>query len=347
VVPALAVADVLRADGHDVGFCGAGGIEKRLVPREGYDYRSVRVRGFQRRLGWTTLKTLASLPLAAVDAWRILGDTRPDCVIGVGAYASGPVVAEAAVRGIPSAIVEMDAHLGWTNRILSRLVDRVFLSFPVEGREGHKFVYTGRPLRPGLMSATREEGLLRFGLDGTKPVVLVFGGSLGSSKINRAAVSAFGRGLQGFSVIHVAGERDFIQTQEQLAGMGGNPDYRLFSYLDDFPLALAVAHVAVSRAGGSVAELLALGIPSILVPFPAATADHQSKNAHAVEEAGAARMIADSNLTVDRLAREVQEISQPEVRDRMALAARALARTDAATRIAKQVVELIGARGGA
>src|SRR5660397_290771 len=115
VVPALDVADVLRADGHDVGFCGAGGIEKRLVPREGYDYRSVRVRGFQRRLGWTTLKTLASLPLAAVDAWRILGDTRPDCVIGVGAYASGPVVAEAAVRGIPSAIVEMDAHLGWSN----------------------------------------------------------------------------------------------------------------------------------------------------------------------------------------------------------------------------------------
>lgn len=345
MVPALAVADVLTEWGHRVGFCGAGGIEERLVPSEGYYYRSVRIRGFQRRLGWTTVKTLVSFPVAALDAWRVLRSTRPDCVIGVGAYASGPVVAEAVLLRLPTAIVEMDAHLGWTNRILSRAVDRVFLSFPISGREGGKFLHTGRPLRPVLMTAEREEGLRRFGLEGTKPVILVFGGSLGSRSINRAAVGAFAEGANPFSVVHVTGENDYERTREELSEGGGNPDYRLYSYLDDFPLALAVADVAVCRAGGSVAELLARRIPSILVPYPAATADHQTKNARALEEAGAARMVVDADLDAERLYAEVRSALEPEARSRMAAAAGSLARTEAATRIAEQIVELVGTRG--
>ena len=164
VVPALALADVLSGRGFEVAFCGTErGMEKDLVPRAGYEFTVVRIRGFTRKLGMTTLRTLGSLPLAAVDAWKILREFRPDCVIGVGAYASGPVVAEAAVRGIPTVAIEMDSHMGWTNRILSRMVDRVCLSFPdpklTDGGDSAASSSTpaGRSDRR-CSSATREEG---------------------------------------------------------------------------------------------------------------------------------------------------------------------------------------------
>ena len=131
VVPALALADVLAGRGHQVAFCGTErGMEKHLVPRAGYPFSLVRIRGFERKLGLSTVRTLGSIPLAGVDAWKLLRSYKPDCVVGVGAYASGPVVAEAALAGIPAVAVEMDAHMGWTNRILSTVVDRVCLSFP-------------------------------------------------------------------------------------------------------------------------------------------------------------------------------------------------------------------------
>jgi UDP-N-acetylglucosamine--N-acetylmuramyl-(pentapeptide) pyrophosphoryl-undecaprenol N-acetylglucosamine transferase len=174
VVPALALADVLTARGHQVAFCGTErGMEKDLVPRAGYPFSLVLIRGFQRSLGMSTLRTVGSLPLAGIDAWKLLRSYRPDCVVGVGAYASGPVVAEAAAKGIPAVAIEMDAHMGVTNRILSRFVKKVCLSFPRPDLDARKYVYTGRPLRPALLAATREQGLARFHLDGERKVLLV------------------------------------------------------------------------------------------------------------------------------------------------------------------------------
>jgi UDP-N-acetylglucosamine--N-acetylmuramyl-(pentapeptide) pyrophosphoryl-undecaprenol N-acetylglucosamine transferase len=135
VVPALALADVLADRGHHVAFCGTErGMEKDLVPRAGYPFSVVRIRGFERRLGLSTLRTLASIPVAAVDAYRVLSAVRPGCVVGVGAYASGPVVAEAALRGIPTVAVEMDSHMGWTNTLLSKMVDACVC--PIRTRSG-------------------------------------------------------------------------------------------------------------------------------------------------------------------------------------------------------------------
>ncbi len=342
MVPALAVADVLVARGYEVHFCGGDrGMEGTLIPKAGYPFSTVRIRGFERRLGLTTLRTLLSLPVAGWDAWELLRRLRPACVVGVGAYASGPVVAEAAVRGIPTAAVEMDAHVGWTNRILSLLVDRVCLSFPITGREGGKFVYTGRPIRPSLLEATKEAGRARFGLDPTLPVVLVFGGSLGARSVNEAAMGAFADGSLPVSVLHVAGGRDAERVRAAVA-RPKDRRYQVFDYLDDFPLALAAADLAVSRAGGSVAELLARGIPSILVPYPQATADHQTKNARAVAGAGAAVLIPDAELTAARLRAEVQRMLDPDVSAAMSVAALALARPDAAARIADEIVLLAG-----
>jgi UDP-N-acetylglucosamine--N-acetylmuramyl-(pentapeptide) pyrophosphoryl-undecaprenol N-acetylglucosamine transferase len=262
-------------------------------------------------------------------------------VVGVGAYASGPVVAEAALAGTPAVAVEMDAHLGWTNRLLSLLVDRVFLSFPGAHQEGGKFTYTGRPLRPGLLAARREEGLRRFGLTGDRPVVLVFGGSLGASSLNQAAAGAFGRGETAFSVIHLTGEREFEKVSQEVA-RGGNPHYQIFPFLDDFPLALAAADLAVARAGGSVAELLARGLPSILVPWPGAAADHQTKNARAVADAGAALYVADSELSPELLLGETKRLLQPELQAAMRRAALTLARPQAASAIVEEIVQLAG-----
>jgi UDP-N-acetylglucosamine--N-acetylmuramyl-(pentapeptide) pyrophosphoryl-undecaprenol N-acetylglucosamine transferase len=322
-------------------------MEKDLVPRAGYDFSVVRIRGFTRKLGFTTLRTLGSIPLAGVDAWKVLHTFRPDCVIGVGAYASGPVVAEAAVRGIPSVAIEMDSHMGWTNRILSRLVDRVCLSFPdaeMEGGERHgKFIYTGRPLRPSLLDATREEGIIRFGLDPSRPILLIFGGSLGARTLNQAAVAAFARKQTPFQVLHVAGRNEYEKVAAVLREPGANSSYQVFAFLDDFALALAAADAVVGRAGGSVAEILAKGVPSLLVPWPLATGDHQTVNAKWVEAAGAALHIADAELDGERLTGAVATLLEPETNQTMREAALRLARPDAAVRIADVVVELVAA----
>jgi UDP-N-acetylglucosamine--N-acetylmuramyl-(pentapeptide) pyrophosphoryl-undecaprenol N-acetylglucosamine transferase len=345
VVPALALADVLTGRGHQVVFCGTErGMEKDLVPRAGYPFSLVRIRGFQRKLGLSTLQTLGSIPVSGVDAWKLLRSYKPDCVVGVGAYASGPVVAEAALRGIPAVAVEMDAHMGVTNRILSRLVDKVCLSFPRPGLDRRKYIYTGRPLRPSLLAATRDQGLARFGLDGSRKVLLVFGGSLGARTLNQATVKAFAQGATAFQILHVTGEREHPAVMEALAKEGANKDFQAFPFLDDFPLALAAADAVVGRAGGSVAEILARGVPSLLVPYPLAAGDHQRKNAEMVAAEGAALMILDSELDAAKLAEAVATLLDPEVNQRMREASLRLARPDAADRIADVVVELVAAR---
>jgi UDP-N-acetylglucosamine--N-acetylmuramyl-(pentapeptide) pyrophosphoryl-undecaprenol N-acetylglucosamine transferase len=347
VVPALALADVLSDRGHRVAFCGTElGMEKDLVCRAGYPFSVVRIRGFERKLGFSTLRTLVSIPLAGVDAWKVLRAARPACVVGVGAYASGPVVAEAALRGIPTVAVEMDSHMGWTNRILSKLVDRVCLSYPSAERNDRKYIYTGRPLRPALLSSTREEGLERFGLARDRPVVLVFGGSLGAHALNTAVLEAFAAKQTRFQIVHITGERDYALVAEALARPEANRAYQAHAFLDDFHLALAAADAVVSRAGGSVAEIRARGVPALLVPYPYAAGDHQAKNARMLAEAGAALTLANSELDAERLAQVVATLLDPEVNGRMRTAALNLAIPDATMRIADVVVELLPRSAG-
>jgi len=346
VVPALALADVLSERGHEVTFCGTKrGMEKDLVSRAGYTFSAVRIRGFDRRLGLSTLRTLASIPVAGIDACRVLRRTRPACVVGVGAYASGPVVAEAALFRIPTVAVEMDSHMGWTNRILSRLVDRVCLSYPEAEREGEKFLYTGRPVRPALLRASRQEGRERFALTDDLPVLVVFGGSLGSRSVNEAVLKAFSGQETDFQIVHVTGERDYALVSEALASTGANPRYQAHSFLDDLPLALAAADAVVARAGGSVAEILAKGVPALLVPYPYAAGDHQAKNAQRVADAGAAIVVADSDLDPARLTEAVEELLRPQMNQSMREAALSLAVPEAAANIA-DVVELVTRRAG-
>ncbi len=254
---------------------------------------------------------------------------------------AGPVGLAARSLRLPLVLTEADSHLGVTNRLLAPLAARVCLAFPIEGRSGSRYLVTGRPLPAGTGDADRAAARARFGLPADGPCLLVFGGSLGARRLNDAALDAFGAAAP-CSVLHACGHRDHDDLRRRLDALGSPPHYRLFPYVEPFADALAAADLVASRAGGSVLELAAAGLPAILVPYPHATADHQTANARHMERAGAAVVVPDAELDGPRLAREVTELlAAPQRLAEMSNAAREAARPDAAERIAGELIALI------
>jgi UDP-N-acetylglucosamine--N-acetylmuramyl-(pentapeptide) pyrophosphoryl-undecaprenol N-acetylglucosamine transferase len=218
----------------------------------------------------------------------------------------------------------------------------VCLAFPIEGRTGGKWLVTGRPVPRGTDSGDRAGARERLGIPPEGPCLLVFGGSLGARRLNDAAIDAFGAAAP-CAVLHAAGRRDYDTLLARLVSLGSPPHYRLFPYVEPFADALAAADLVVARAGGSVMELAAAGLPAVLVPFPYATADHQTSNARFIEQAGAAVVVPDAELDGPRLAREVGTLlAAPQRLGAMAKAARAVAKPDAAQLIADELIALAG-----
>ncbi len=332
-MPALAVADALRADGHHVVFVGGERAEAELVPEAGYELRSIRVKGLSRTSRVAAAGAAALAARATAAAARILRAERADAVLGGGGYVAGPVGLAAVAQRIPLVLQEADSHLGVANRMLAPLARRVCLAFPLDGRDGAKYLVTGRPVPPPATDLAAARA--RFSLGEGERCVLVFGGSLGARSINEAAVEAFRDAP--YRVLHAAGQRDF----PSLAAPGAHYDLR--PYIDGFGEALLAADLCVARSGGSVFEIAAHGTPAILVPYPHATADHQTGNARWMERAGAAVVVADAELTPERLRREVDALLGDPVRlEAMAAASRGLARPDAAAAIAREVVAAAG-----
>ncbi len=258
-------------------------------------------------------------------------------MLGGGGYVAGPMVAAAALRGIPAALMEADAHLGLANRLALPFARRVFCAFPLPGREGGKFRVTGRPLPARARPLPRPEARRRLGLPLEGPLLLVLGGSQGARSLNDLAVEAFGRA--GPAVLHLCGERDF----ERLRGRVGRPDYRLLPFTDEVGAALSAADLALARAGASVYELAACGTPAILVPYPHATGDHQLKNARYFERAQAALVVPEAEIErVPALCRAL--LADAASLGAMAQAMRALARPRAADDIAEEVIALAAPR---
>ncbi|HVL31389.1 MAG TPA: glycosyltransferase, partial [Solirubrobacteraceae bacterium] len=273
---------------------------------------------------------------AVVAAHRILADVRPAVVLGGGGYVAGPVGLAAVARRIPLVLTEADSHLGVSNRLLAGRARRVCLAFPIPGREGPRYRVTGRPVPPPASDPAAARA--RFGVGDDELCVLVFGGSLGARTINEAAVEAFR--AAPFRVLHAAGERDHAALAERIDG----PHYDLRPYIDDFGEALAACDLCVARAGGSIFEIAAAGKPAILVPYPHATADHQAANARWMQEAGAAVVVPDDELTPARLGQEVGALlGDPSRLAAMAAASAALARPDAAQAVADEVRTAAGA----
>ena len=336
MVPAIAVADALRAEGADVRFAGGERAEAALVPRAGYPLEPLRVEGISRT---NPLKAARAIGKAAAALGTARGIVRgADVVLGGGGYAAGPVGLAAVASRIPLVLTEADSHLGLTNRLLAGRARRVCLAFPIPGRDGDRYLLTGRPVPPTVTD--RDGARERFGIEADETTVLVFGGSLGARSINEAAVRAFADAP--YRVLHVAGRRDFAT----LTAPG--PHYVLLDYVEPFGAALAATDLAVARAGGSVFELAQYGLPSVLIPYPHASGNHQAANARWMEQAGAATVLPDEQLTPERLRAEVDALVDDELRRAaMAAASRGLARPDAARVIAREVLDAAGVRPAA
>ncbi|HEY7381185.1 MAG TPA: UDP-N-acetylglucosamine--N-acetylmuramyl-(pentapeptide) pyrophosphoryl-undecaprenol N-acetylglucosamine transferase [Gaiella sp.] len=332
--PALAVAEALRDRGATVTFAGTPDrVESRLVPEAGFELDTFSVSGLPRRPGLALAGALVRAARAPFACLRIVRHRRPDVVLGAGGYVAGPMVLAARLRGVPAALTEADAHLGLANRLAAPFARRVFLAYDVPGRDGPKYAVLGRPIPPAHKGVSREHGRRVFGLPSEGPVIGVFGAYAGARSLNELAVEAWGK--EGPTVLHVCGERDYAA----LAGRVQRDGYVLVGQTDDFGAVLAAADLAVSRAGGTVWELAAAGTPAILVPYPHATADHQTLNARHFERGGGAVVVPDAELSrVPALAAELLADAPRLLRMREAMLG--LARPDAADRIAEELIAL-------
>ncbi|MFL6010681.1 MAG: UDP-N-acetylglucosamine--N-acetylmuramyl-(pentapeptide) pyrophosphoryl-undecaprenol N-acetylglucosamine transferase [Gaiellaceae bacterium] len=334
VAPSLAVAEALRRRGVHVTFAGSPDrIEARLVPEAGYQLDTFRISGLPRRPSPALLRSLMLAARAPRACAEILRRRRPDVVLGGGGYVAGPMVYAAARRRIPTALLEADAQLGLANRLAAPFARRVFLSFPIAGRDGAKYRVTGRPIPARSRVVPQVESRRVFGLPEVGPVLLVFGGSLGARLLNELALDAFG--AAGPAVLHLCGTRDY----DELAPHVTRPDYRLFAFTEEFGAALGASDLVLARAGGSVWELAAAGKPAVLVPGLFATGDHQAKNARYFEEAGAAIVVPESEAR--RAPAVIRSLlDEPSRLDAMSRAMLQIARPNAADEIAGELVAL-------
>ena len=335
--PGLAVADALgRRRPARVVFVGSSrGIETRVVAKRGYPLRTLPVRALRGQGLLGLANSTLRLPASLISAWRLLAEIRPDLLIGVGGYASGPVVVAGRTRRIPTVLLEQNAHPGLTNRILAHFADRICVAFPESTKyfPQSRTVQTGNPVRPPAeQAAARREGFS----------VLIFGGSAGAHRLNEIGVEAMSRlERNGLRIVHQTGDGDFETVRDRYRERGIEADVRPF--IDDMAAAYASADIVVCRAGATtLAELTALGKPALLVPYPYAADDHQRKNAESLVTRGAAMMILDRELSAVNLSQAVTELrAEPERLAAMARAARALGRPDAAERVVDVCLRLV------
>lgn len=356
IYPALTIVRAIQKKIPDAEFLYVGtkdGLEADIVPKEGIPFETVNIQGFKRSLTPENLVRGARAFGGVMKAMGIVRRFRPDVAVGTGGYVCGPILLASSLMRIPTLIQEQNVMPGVTNRLLARFVSCIAMGTKeaAEHFPKGKRVFTGNPIREEVMRARSEDGKEMFGLDPKAKTVLVSGGSRGARSINRAMVGVLAHyaGRDGVQILHVTGKAGYDETMQSLKETGVDLDAagNLFvePYLYNMPQALACADVAVFRAGAiGIAELTARGVPSILVPYPFAAANHQEMNARAIATAGAARMILDRELTAERLLSVLAELLSEDAKlRRMAKAAKKLGRPKAADEIASRVIRL--ARG--
>ena len=311
-------------------------VEARLVPERGYEFDAFAVSGLPRRPSLELVRAAGRAIAAPAACLGILRRRKPDAVLGAGGYVAGPMVLAARLSRIPCALTEADAHLGLANRLTAPLAERVFLALPL-GLHGEKYRAVGRPIPAASLLSHRDEPSPRLGLAVDARAVLAFVASLGPRLLNELALDAWAD--HGPAVVHLCGERDY----PELRGRVSRPGYILRPFMDEIGLAYGAADVALARAGGSVWELAAAGLPAVLVPGAFATGDHQEKNARWFADAAGAVVVPEAEAA--RAPQVVEELLADSDRlAAMAAAMRAVAKPDAAEEIADELVSLAAAR---
>lgn len=354
--PALALADELVARGCDVRFAGTPkGVEAKLVPAAGVPFVGFEVEGFNRRHPLTLPKALIKIQKSTVKARRWFGeaDVKPDVVVGFGGYVCIPVARAAEQCGIPVVVHEQNSVMGMANKYLAKRAASVCLTYECAAdvlADKSRVRVTGNPVRESVFSATREQGRMEFGIPADARMLLVTGGSLGARHLNQALAALKDKLLayDDLYIVQVTGPKELDAVREALAlAPDQKPRWQLLGYTDKMGEAMAAADVIVSRAGAtSLAEISARALPALLVPFPFATEDHQTMNARACVEAGAAYLVADADVEGPQFERKLVELVEDEkVRERMSAAARAQKTQDAAALLADAVMEAARAQG--
>jgi UDP-N-acetylglucosamine--N-acetylmuramyl-(pentapeptide) pyrophosphoryl-undecaprenol N-acetylglucosamine transferase len=308
-------------------------VEARLVPEAGYELDTFEISGLPRRPGAAQLRALMKAGRATRACGRILDLRRPHVVLGAGGYAGAPMVVAARRRRIESGLTEADAHLGLANRLAAPFATRVFLAYDLPGKGPPKYRVTGRPIPVSSRPWKRDEARRRYDLTLDRPVLGVFGALAGAHSLNELAIEAFG--AAGPAVLHVSGERDF----ESLRPRVRRDDYRLIQSEPEFGAVLGAIDLALARAGGTVWELAAAGIPAVLVPYPFATGNHQRRNAEYFAWGGGAIVVEQTDLgNAPELTRSL--LGDQRRLTEMSAAMRRLARPGAADEIAEELIVL-------
>ena len=320
IFPALSIANALKRLNKDIEilFVGAEGkMEMEKVPEAGYKIVGLPVRGLQRKLTLSNLKVLWNLWRSLKKAKRVVQEFKPDVVVGVGGYASGPIGKVAANAGIPLVLQEQNSYAGVTNKLLAKKAAKICVAY--EGMERffpkEKIIFTGNPVRKDLLNAVNEraEGIAFYGLDANKKTVLITGGSLGAGSINKAMVRWLEKiaGWKNVQVIWQCGSYYHKELEEQLKGRMPE-NVKFMPFLKRMDLAYACADLVVARAGaGTISELCLLGKAVVLVPSPNVAEDHQTKNAMALVNKQAAVMVKDSEV-VERLGEVMEHLLQDD-----------------------------------
>lgn len=356
--PALSVANYLTANYKDVKISYIGtehGLESRLVPAAGYDFYTIKATGFQRKPSLENIKknivAVENAIEGSVKARKLIKELKPDVVVGTGGYVSGPVLREAALLGIPTAIHEQNAYPGVTTKMLIKHVDRVMLAMPeAKARLDSKKDYsvTGNPVREALIFADRENNREKLGIPSDKPLVLSFGGSLGAKCINEAvvALAGYAHTSHSFYLYHGTGRSGFETTSaaiKQAVGESEDPFVTVVEYINNMDELLSAADLVICRAGAiTLGELQVCGKASVLIPSPYVAENHQYFNALTLKNAGAAELIEEKQLTGEILLDTVKKmISDPELLEKMGKNARESAIVDSNKKIAEVILSLV------
>ncbi|MBS4540086.1 undecaprenyldiphospho-muramoylpentapeptide beta-N-acetylglucosaminyltransferase [Clostridium sp. D2Q-11] len=354
ISPALAIAKKIREKNSEAEILYVGthnSMESELVPREGFNFKGIRVKGFERKLSIDTAKSVKELFLGLNDARKVIKEFSPDVVVGTGGYVCGPVVFMASLKNIPTLIHEQNALPGATNRILSKFVDRIAASFEESKKyfkNSEKVTITGNPVKIDFFNVNKDEAYKELNIDKHRKFVISLGGSGGQKSLNDSVVGIIEKNINNHDIqlLHITGKRHYETFMKQLRSKGIKTlpeNIKVLPYFYDMPKGLSIADLVITSAGAiTLAEVTATGIPSIIIPKGYTTGNHQEFNARAIEKAEAGIMILDSEVTGDKLNYELTTLLQDEDKlDKMAINSKKLGNRDSTDRIYNIILELI------